>query len=294
MRRWAWVGWSVDEPHVSSRRARLGAELRRLRMRRGLSGTQLAEMLEWSQSKVSRLETAERAAAVADVIAWLEAVEADGSVRDELLMLAESVQRQATGLRALHRGMLARRQAELGEMDAQATLVRQFQPLLVPGVFHTEDYARACISAANLTGERDVEAAVAKRLERGRRLVSSPGPAYHAVVCEQALRWRPGGGHDDLAEVWRCVVNATRRPNITVQVIPLGARMNALPQCAFTLWYWTDSDEPPLALVETPAAEVTFTGSADMAVFELVWQRMLDSALSPKDSARWLARNAPG
>ncbi|MFR9727844.1 helix-turn-helix domain-containing protein [Saccharopolyspora sp. MS10] len=272
-------------PQVASGRSRLGRELRRLRRNNGLSGPRLAELLGWSQSKVSRLENGERSAAVADVAAWSEVAGADERTRARLMELAASLLSEVTGLRALHRGALERRQSELQGMDAQAKLVRQYQPLVVPGVFHTEPYARGCIAAANLTAEKDVDAAVAKRLERGRRVIASGGQRYHTIVCESAFRWRPVGVPSEvLPQLLRHLAWAVDQRGITMQIVPDGAPTAALPQCGFTIWEWEDADEPDLVLVETPPAEVTFTGKDDVGMFELVWQGMVESALSPSDS----------
>lgn len=279
--------------HAMSRRALLGRELRRLRRLKGWTGPQLAEMLGWSQSKVSRLETGQRSAALADVMAWLNATETDGAPRKRVLDLAESLLGQVTGLRALHQGSLVRRQVELQSMDSTAQLVRQFQPLMAPGVFHTEVYARACIASANFTAERDLDTAVAARLERGRRVLSGEGPAYHVVMCESALSWRPlGCSPEQLRRLWHRVSEVLDQSNITLQVIPDGTPTAALPQCGFSVWDGSDGRESPLALVETPAAEVTFTSSEDVAMFERVWREMIKVALSPETSRDWITRIA--
>ncbi|WP_268952520.1 helix-turn-helix domain-containing protein [Saccharopolyspora terrae] len=276
-----------------SRRALLGRELRRLRKRKGWTGPQLAQLLGWSQSKVSRLETGQRSAALADVTAWLDVTETEGDPRTRVLDLAESLLGQITGLRALHQGSLVRRQVELQSIDSEAQLVRQFQPLMAPGVFHTETYARACIASANLTAERDLDSAVAARLERGRRVLSGEGPVYHVVLCESALRWRPHGcSPEQLRRLWHRVAEIVDHRNITLQVIPDSTPTTALPQCGFSMWSWGYGPDSQFALVETPAAEVTFTSSEDIAMFERVWHEMIKVALSPEQSRGWIIRFA--
>lgn len=288
------LGDRSEQPFAASGRTKLGHELRRLRRRHGWSGPQLATALGWSQSKVSRLETGVRSAAVTDVAAWLEALEADEHTSSELLELAEDVLTQMRGLRALHRGSLVRRQTELRHMDSAAEQVRQFQPLMVPGLFHTEEYAEACITAANLAGERDVDQAVAARLERSRSILSDDCDTdLHVVMCESGLRWQPAGCSPDLLpRVWRHLAVSLEPKNVRMQIIPDGTPTTTLPQCGFSIWEWKNPNESQLVLVETPAAELTFTGSTDVEMFEHVWRGMLEAALSPEDSREWIKQLA--
>jgi transcriptional regulator with XRE-family HTH domain len=281
----------VDAGHPAVRRRRLGGELRRLRDAAGLSGPELARRLGWSQSKVSRMETADRRSALPDVKAWLAATSASPAETRRVVALAKEAQTEIVGLRALHRGALARRQREIIDLDAATASLRQFQPFVIPGVFHLEEYARACIVAANLTGETDVDAAVKTRLERGERLRDPSHSPYHAVVMESALRWCPEGAASDLLiRQWESIVEMASLEHVTVQVIATGAPMAALPQCGFTIFEWRQPDDPAMVLVETPAAEVTYTGAADLASFEEVWRRVALAAMSPGQSIRWLHR----
>lgn len=288
------LGKRSEQPLVPSGRTKLGDELRRLRRRHGWSGPQLATALGWSQSKVSRLETGLRSAAVTDVDAWLKALNADEHTSSELLELAEDLLTQMTGLRALHRGSLVRRQIDLQHMDSAAERVRQFQPLMVPGLFHTQEYAEACIDSANLTGELDIDAAVDARLERSRSIVSDASDTdLHVVVCESGLRWRPAGCSSELLpQVWRHLARSLEPENITMQVILDGTPTATLPQCGFSIWDWNTTEGSRLVLVETPAAELTFAGPTDVEMFEHVWQGMLEAALSPQESREWIEQLA--
>jgi transcriptional regulator with XRE-family HTH domain len=59
-----------------------------LRVAAGLSTTQLAERLSWSQPKVSRIETATHGVAPGDVRTWAEELEAPAAQVEQLVELA--------------------------------------------------------------------------------------------------------------------------------------------------------------------------------------------------------------
>jgi transcriptional regulator with XRE-family HTH domain len=280
----------VTRSHPLMARQTLGRELRRVRDDAGLSGPQLAAATGISQPKISRLEQGQHRPKIPDVEAWLDACRVPPDERARLMQLARDAQTEITGLRALLRGSIATRAREFLAMDAATRQVRQFQPYIVPGIAHTEEYAAGCIVAANLTGEPDIDSAVELRMRRGDRFREPDAPAYHMVVTEAALRFRPAVDEPDrvIAGTLRKLLDTARAPNITFQVIRAEAPMTALPQCAFSIFDWANTEDPTLAQIETPAGEVTYTDPDDVAGFEIVWRRMCAAASTPDESIAFL------
>jgi len=278
----------VDQRAKALRR-RLGSLLRVIRSRAGLSGPQLARLVGVNQSTVSRVENAERWPSLADIEAWLTACNADETDRARVLALAEAIEHGVTTIRDLHRGSLEIRQRELIDIDTHGGRLRQFHPTLITGPFHSAAYARACIEAANFGRLTDVDAAVKARMQRGQRLRGPDATPYHTVLTEASLRWVPSAGPEATAETLRILLAATAVETITVQVIPSGTPMSALPICGFFMVDWMDAGEPAMVIVETPGAELTFVGAEECADFEEAWQRMADVALEPAASRDFIA-----
>jgi transcriptional regulator with XRE-family HTH domain len=278
----------VDQRTKSLRR-RLGSLLRVIRSRAGLSGPQLARLMGVNQSTVSRVENAERWPSLADVDLWLTSCGADEADRARVLALAEAIEHGVTTIRDLHRGSLEIRQREMIDVDAHASRLRHFHPTIITGLFHSAGYARACIEAANFGRLKDVDAAVTARLQRGERLRSPGATPYHVVLWEAALRWVSSAGAGATAETLQNLLAASEITSITVQVIPTGTPMAALPQVGFYMVDWRDPAESPMVIVETPAAELTFIGAEECADFEEAWQSMLSAALDPAASRAFIA-----
>jgi hypothetical protein len=242
-----------------------------------------------NQSTVSRVENAERSASLADIEAWLNACAADDADRSRVMALAEAIEHGVTAIRDLHRGSLEIRQRELIDIDAHAARLRQFHPTLITGPFHSPAYARACIDAANFGRLTDVDAAVETRMHRGQRLREPDATPYHVVLTEAALRWVSSAGPDATVASLRNLWAGTNTETMTIQVIPSGTPMTALPQCGFFMVDWKQPGEPPMVLVEAVAAELTFVGDDECADFEQSWQRMVSAALDPAASRDFIA-----
>src|SRR5690242_489642 len=138
---------------ASAQRLRVGAELRRLRLLSGLAGEQVAASLSeaqpnnsWSQSKVSRIETGRTAFTVKDVAGLLALYGVADDVRAELL--ASTAEDTGEGAWIVRAGGFPRRQQTIATMEHSTWRIRQYQPILIPGLLQTRDYAFSIAKAA--------------------------------------------------------------------------------------------------------------------------------------------------
>jgi len=222
---------------------------------------------------------------------WLEATDADEETGARLLDLADDALVEVAAYRSIFRGSMATEQQARIRQDAAATHLRHFQPFMIPGPLQTQKFARAALLAARVADESGIDEAVAARLERGKRLRRRGAPKYHVVLTELALRWRPlDATTDDHADAIRAVLAAARVPSITIQVVTADTPSRRAPMCAFLITEFPRrADEPTIVQVELPAVEMTFIGVEDVLAFESVWEHMANAALSPQESAKFIA-----
>lgn len=169
-------------------RVALGARLRELRTDRRLTGRQLAVLLGWTQSKISKLETGRQTATADDLLAWADAT-GHPQAAEELI----------TRLRSLEsRSRAWRRQLAAGHKPVQDTLTAEYertrtfhvwQGSTVVGMLQTAEYARHVFTRyADLhQSVRDTEEAVRARVKR-QEMLYEPGRTFHIVMWEAALR----------------------------------------------------------------------------------------------------------
>jgi transcriptional regulator with XRE-family HTH domain len=203
------------------RRRRLAAELRRLRERAGFIGEEVARRLEWSTSKISRLERGQSGVKRTDLRRLLDLYRVDPKRREELLALAEESQPSGR-LKAISAG-LPEDHVQFLSFEAEAESVWNWQPQIVPGLLQTEDYARAVMlgwhsmfTAPPSEAERRVEA---RRLRQ--QVLQRDPPLQLSVVMDESVLHRKLGEASVMRAQLEHIVEVSRLPNIKVRVLPL-------------------------------------------------------------------------
>src|SRR4051794_17720543 len=120
---------------------RLAEELRRLRSIAGMSGRVIADKIQISQSKVSRIESGVSLPSLPEVRAWAEAVHASEDTWQLLSALTETTHTRVSRWRA-KLGDRPHLQDDVGAKERAAGRIRTFQPSVVPGLLQTAEYAR--------------------------------------------------------------------------------------------------------------------------------------------------------
>ncbi len=130
------------------RRRRLGSELRRLRETAGLTIEKVAEDLECSSSKISRIETAQVTATPRDVRDMLEIYQVHGQQREELLRVAREARQK--GWWQAYRDLPY---SAVADLETEASSIRMYSALLVPGLLQTiHRRSRWCSTRRSCTG----------------------------------------------------------------------------------------------------------------------------------------------
>jgi transcriptional regulator with XRE-family HTH domain len=134
------------------------------------------------------------------------------------------------------------------DAESRASVIREYDALVVPGLLQIPEYARALIAAGRPSARPDViESLLAARLERQEILARDDPPTLWLVIDETALL-RPIGGPDVHRAQLDVLVEAAQRPGITIQVIPVSTGAHAGLTSGFTILSFTD--EPDVAYTE--------------------------------------------
>jgi transcriptional regulator with XRE-family HTH domain len=229
-------GPSVDD----SIRPPVGQEIARLRHLAGLTGQQLADLIQWSQAKISRVETGVTAASASDVRLLGHALNVP---EDQIQLLVEQTEHervQMTDWRVGKAG-LASKQREYGLMEERAKIVRVFQPVVIPGLLQTADYARAILVAAQrmlalgagVEEPASVSDAVLERIRR-QAILESPARQFSFVMMESVLGNRLTGPARMLSQIER-VREVSQQPNVSIRIIPSTAVLTDPPMHSFEM-----------------------------------------------------------
>jgi transcriptional regulator with XRE-family HTH domain len=255
-------------------REQLGAELRRLRTEAGLTGEQLARLLNVAQSTISRFESGKLLASPEAIRAWAEATHAPPDMLQTLLDAQEQLAALVTSWHVLHRAGLVAKQEDVQRLEAQSHAIHVFQPVCVPGLLQIAEYARLVIASGNPSDQADVAEAVAKRLQRGTVLYDED-KRFEFILTEPALRWRPGSAQVQRAQLAH-LASIASLPHVTLGVIPLAQPSNTPYVHQFVLY----EGEEAVVTVETWTAELLIRGSQDIATYRDYLERLRRLAIT--------------
>jgi transcriptional regulator with XRE-family HTH domain len=271
---------SAQSPTV--RRRRLALELRRLRESAKLTCEEVAERLECSASKISRVETGRVSVSPRDVRDMLEIYGAPPEQRDSLVQLARD-SRQKGWWHAYGDTVQPHFATYLG-LESAASEIRIYEVSLIPGLLQTEDYARAVITAGMVNSPRpDIERRVALGMER-QRLARNDPPKVWAVLDEAALRRRVGG-----PEVMRVQLEYLSEvgsmPNVSLQVIPFGGGAHPAMGRPFIILVFGERIDPDVVYLEDLTSALWVEDVEEVDRYNVFFNHLRATALSFEDSA---------
>lgn len=274
---------------ASVRQRRVSAELRALRVAKGLTCQQVADALDWSISKVSRMETGVRGLFPDDVAAMLGYLEAPAKLRDELLTLVREGEK--LNWIQIGRGLPADLK-NLIRIENDAIALFNYEPQLVPGLLQTGDYAMAIIRACYSDfAEGAMEQMVRTRMGRQTLLSRSHGPTLDVILDEMVLR-RPVGEPGVMPGQLRHLVNMAARPRIRLRVVPFAAGAHPGLEGPFLILEF--DAQPPLVHQEIRGTGGFLEEGRHVARARLDWRGLGSKALSPEASVRLVAEIADG
>jgi transcriptional regulator with XRE-family HTH domain len=222
-------------------RRRLRAELSSLRLAKGMSIEAVTNEVEWSTSKLIRIEGGQVGISVTDLNALLAVYGvADQAHIEELRALARAT-RQRMWWSAYQRHIPASYLEFIGaEFDAKQ--IRHYHPTTVPGLLQTPAYASAIIEATTLE-PLSPEVAKARnevRLQRQEQVLNRADPPAFTVILDEAVLRRPVGGQATMREQLDHLIRMAERDTITMVVVPFSAGPHPGLMGAFALMEYND------------------------------------------------------
>src|SRR4051794_15361976 len=267
----------------------LGAQLRRLRERQGITREEAGYAIRASGSKMSRLELGRvgfKGRDVADLLTLYGVT--DEKERDSLLRLAQDA--NTPGWWHRYGDVLPGWFETYVGLEEAATLVRTYEVQFIPGLLQTEDYARAVISMGNSAASTaEIEQRVSLRITRQKLLMRGDGPRLWAVVDEAALR-RPIGGAKVMRGQIERLLEVTRLPGVILQVLPFQVGAHTAEAGAFTLLRFPEPDLPDVVYIEQLTSALYLDRREDVDAYMEAMERLCVLSARPSDTAEILSR----
>jgi transcriptional regulator with XRE-family HTH domain len=261
------------------RRRRLAGELRRLRELARLTIDEVGEKLECSASKISRIETGHVGVTPRDARDLLELYDVDPDQREALVQLAREARKKGWwhAYNEVFTGSFV-------GLESDASSLRAFQALLVPGLLQTEDYTRAVIRSIRPDStEAEVDRRVAGRMAR-QRLLTAPDPPEYWVIIDEAVLYRTVGGARVMHEQLLRLCEVAAMPNVTLQVVSFDAGAHSSMEGPYLILGFPEQADPDVVYVENTTTGVYLEQPDDVHRYTLMFDHLRASALSPDDT----------
>jgi transcriptional regulator with XRE-family HTH domain len=267
-----------------ARRRELGVQLKALRTEKGWTVEQVAERLEFSASKVSRLETGQRGASARDIRDLCDLYAVDDDRRQHLVGLAAEGKQTAWYQRQTLRG------SRYVGLEAAAKTVSDFGLGLVPGPLQTSDYARAIMRGTLPAISADViEQRLEARMARQQALASRTDLLFEALLDESVLHRLVGGREVMKSQLGR-LLELSELDHVAIRVLPF--ERGALPSNNnkfIILTFERPDEEPPIVFVETLTADHYLDRPDDVAEYQEAFKIMQGMAATPAQTRDLIA-----
>ena len=276
-----------ESPNPAIQGRRLRAELRRARLAKRLTQKQVASAMDWSLSKVIRIEKGDVSISTNDlkVLLSLYGIADQGKV-DQLLSLAKEA-REPSGWRTYH-DVASEGLIEYIQNEEAAKAIQCFQPQFVPGLLQTSDYAESVIGrfSATPTLER-----VEIRMKRQDILWRQKPPKMHFIIDEAALR-RVVGGNQVMDAQIRHIITIADMPHVTIEIVPFTAGAYPGMEGPFVILEYSGGVPAALYTEDTGGEMTGRDDQGDVRAYQQAFGNISRLTLGPEKSLQFLSQLA--
>jgi transcriptional regulator with XRE-family HTH domain len=266
------------------RRRRLAAELHRLRAASHLTLEDVADHLECSPAKVSRIENGQVAVRIQDARELLDLYEVDEEQREPLLAMVR--QARGKGWWSDYSDLLDEGGQTLLSLEDEASAILVYETNLITPLLQTRRYAWELLSARTDSRLDLVQRTVDLRMARQQILDRPSAPELSVVLDEASLR-RAVSSRDVMREQYELLAAVADRPNISLRVLLFGAGAHQAMGFPFQIFEFVD-DDPHLVSVELLSRREVLESAEEVGRYRAAFKQVYERALVPEESQNFL------
>lgn len=277
---------TIGDPSPLVQRRRLRGGLRQARLDSGLTQEHVAAEMDWSLSKVIRIENGANAISTNDLRALLRLYQIidPGTVAD-LVELARSARERSWW--STYRDAASPDFLRYVEQEAAASAIRTYEHVVIHGLLQTEEYAARVIREFTYdihTGQQ-ADRRVELRMKR-QELLARPRPPELTILHDEAALRRQVGSPAVMRRQLQHLAELAECPGVNVEILPFTAGVRDGIGEAFAILEFPGTDDPALFL--EPHDTVREDRSEHVAQYEERFQRLRAAGPGPAGSAALL------
>ncbi|WJV48883.1 helix-turn-helix domain-containing protein [Streptomyces flavofungini] len=290
-RRGATLSSRPRHPQPTVRRRRLGSELKRLREAAKISMDQAAERIGGDKSKISRQENGRQGVTKLEIEALLDLYRvSDSKLKTALVTLAREGRRKNWW--APFSDILDERFQEHLSIEADAGRMLLFQPLLVPGLLQTREYAEVSIRGdEDSHSDEQVESHVSVRMGR-QEILQRDSPPQLVCILDEAVIRRVVGSPKVMADQLRKLIEVNNPPRLSIQIIPFSQGCHAGLDGAFSVYSYPDPMDLDVVSLGYLDGLIYLEEDGPVERYKLAFDQLRSSALPSRQSMDLIAKAA--
>ncbi|WP_067698381.1 helix-turn-helix domain-containing protein [Nocardia jejuensis] len=282
-----------DEPTETGStlpRRQLGRFLREAREGAGLTVEQAATVMEWNKSTLSRLERGlTEKVRVRDVLSLCDAYGLDDKKTAAAKSLAE--QTPAKSWWHAYADLIPAHSNLFVGLEAGAKVLTIFQPLIVPGLLQTADYARALDRTYfPADTESELDRRIELRTQRQHVILRQRRPAEALIVLHEAVLHTVVGSRRAMAAQLRHIADLSTRENIEIRLMPFRAGFPlGMPLPPFIIFQFGKDPrgkltEPTVVFAESFAGAMYFERPTEVGMYREAFNKVQHATLDARPS----------
>ncbi len=278
-------------------RRQLGRYLRDLRNRQRITVKAAAEQMEWSETKIWRVETGQTSLRSHDVALMCSLYAAPPDMTEALMGLAKET--KARGWWHSYGDVIPENFDLYLGLEEAAHQLAWYEAELVPGLLQTEGYARTIISADKPdVPEEEISRRVQLRIERQALIRRPTAPLALRVVLNESILRRPVGGREVMAAQLDALADAVGLPNVKLRVVPFtaGLHQGVMSGPFVLLRFPANGDgrdsEPPTVYVDGFTGDLYLDKQAEVEQYSDAFETIWAAASSEDRSAQVIRQTA--
>ncbi len=270
--------------------------LRGLRQKKGMSVEEVAAEVEWSASKLIRVEGGQVGLSVSDLNALLQVYEVHERTQVEELRVLARASRQRAWWSEYQRYIPAGYVEFIGA-ESDAARIRHYHPTTVPGLLQRPRYTEAIIEGTALDElAPDVARARAEiRRKRQERVFDRDDPPAVTIMLDEAVLRRPVGGADTMRDELNHLISMVEQNKISMVVVPFSAGAHPGLMGAFALFEYDDPEVEDLVCLETPHNDILIRDKPDLlAQYRHAAEHLEEIGLTGAEAVRFVEQVREG
>jgi transcriptional regulator with XRE-family HTH domain len=272
----------------TARRIIVGAQLRRLREAAGITRADAGYAIRGSESKISRLELGRvgfKERDVQDLLTMYGVTDA----ADRAAVMELVARSNERGWWHRYADLMPTWFQDYVGLEESASRILTHELQFVPGLLQTEEYVLAVASHGRPDLATDeTRRRVALRMQRQKILHQPGAPKLWAVIDESVLQ-RPIGGRAAMRRQLDHLLEVTRMPHVTLQIVP-HALSGYAAEGAFSLLRFAEPDLPDVVYIEHLAGALYLDRLDEIELYSRVFDRLTVDAETPDRSRQLIAK----